>query len=121
MKRILLIDDSAIQLRMMRGILQEDYEVMMATSGMEGIKIINKKKPDLIFLDYDMPMLDGKATLKMLKNSNETKDIPVVFLTGTNDKENVTEVLKLKPAGYLLKPAEPDKLFEIIHKVLGDY
>lgn len=119
MKKILLIDDSGIQLRILKGILQDSYEVLMAASGLEGLEIVKEKKPDLILLDYKMPMFDGKATLKKLREKEETKDIPVVFLTGVNDKEDIQEVLELRPQGYLLKPVEPDRLFEIIHKVIG--
>lgn len=120
MKRILLIDDSAIQLRTMKGMLQDRYEIMMAASGLDGIEIMKKKRPDLIILDYDMPVVDGKATLKMLKDKEEMKDIPVIFLTGVNEKEHIRAVLELKPQGYLLKPAEPERLIEIIQKILGE-
>lgn len=119
MKRILLIDDSAIQLRILKGILQDSYEILMATSGFEGLEIAKEKRPDLILLDYKMPMFDGKSTLKRLREKDETKNVPVVFLTGVNDKDDIKEVLELHPQGYLLKPVEPEHLFKVIHKILG--
>lgn len=119
-KHILLIDDNAVQLRALRGILKDKFDVSMATSAMEAMVIIGKKCPDLIFLDYEMPVCDGKMTFETIKKVEEAKDIPVVFLTGVDDREHIQAVLRLKPAGYLLKPVEQKRIFEIIHEVLGD-
>lgn len=117
-KKILLVDDNAIQLRSLKANLQNQYEVSMAISGAEAIAMIGKNRPDLIFLDYEMPVCDGKKTLEMIRSLEGGKDIPTVFLTGINDKEHIAAVLKLKPKGYLLKPADTDKILEIIHKLI---
>ena len=117
-KSILLVDDSSIQLRALNDMLKEKYEVRMATSGMQALTLIGKKIPDIIFLDYEMPVCDGKMTLEMIREVEEAKDIPVVFLTGVNDKEHIEAVLKLKPEGYLLKPASADKIYETLDKIL---
>ncbi len=77
------------------------------------------RSPDLILLDYEMPVCDGKMTLEMIRADEEMKDIPVVFLTAVNDRANIEAVLKLKPAGYFLKPAVKDKLIAEIEKILG--
>ena len=118
-KSILLVDDSNIQLRALNDLLKTKYEVRMATSGMQALTLIGKKKPDMIFLDYEMPICDGKMTLEMIRGMEESKDIPVVFLTGVSDKEHIEAVLDLKPAGYLLKPADAERIYSIIEKVLG--
>lgn len=118
-KSILLVDDSNIQLRALNDLLKTKYEVRMATSGMQALTLIGKKKPDMIFLDYEMPICDGRMTFEMIKELDEAKDIPVVFLTGVSDKEHIEAVLELKPAGYLLKPANADRIYNIIEKVLG--
>jgi DNA-binding NtrC family response regulator len=118
-KSILLVDDSKIQLRTLNEMLKQKYEVRMAISGMQAITMITKKKPDMIFLDYEMPVCDGRMTLQMIRELEEAKDIPVVFLTGVSDREHITAVLELKPAGYLLKPADSKQIFSIIEKVLG--
>ena len=99
--------------------LKEKYEVRVATSGMQALTLIGKKKPDMIFLDYEMPICDGRMTFQMIKELDEAKDIPIVFLTGVSDKEHIEAVLELKPAGYLLKPANADRIYNIIEKVLG--
>lgn len=118
-KSILLVDDSTIQLRALNELLKEKYEVRMSTSGMQALTLIGKKKPDMIFLDYEMPMCDGKMTLEMIREIDEAKDIPVVFLTGVSDKSHIEAVLKLKPAGYLLKPADASRIYGIIEEILG--
>ena len=118
-KSILLVDDSNIQLRALNDLLKTKYEVRMATSGMQALTLIGKKKPDMIFLDYEMPICDGRMTFQMIKELDEVKDVPVVFLTGVSDKEHIEAVLELKPAGYLLKPANADRIYNIIEKVLG--
>lgn len=118
-KLILLVDDDGMQLRALNGMLKDKYDIRMATSGMQALTLIGKKKPDLIFLDYEMPVCDGRMTLEMIRELEEAKDIPVVFLTGVNDKEHIQAVLKLKPSGYLLKPAEPELIFGIIDKIFG--
>ncbi|MBE5940770.1 MAG: response regulator [Lachnospiraceae bacterium] len=119
-KTILLVDDNAIQLRTLNGMLNGQYEVRMATSGMNALTQIGKKVPDLILLDYEMPLCDGKMTLQMIREIEEAKDVPVVFLTGVNDKEHIKSVLALKPAGYLLKPADKNMIFDTIERVLGE-
>ena len=117
-KSILLVDDSNVQLRALNELLKDKYEVRMSTSGMQALTMIGKKKPDMIFLDYEMPICDGKMTLEMIRGMEESKDIPVVFLTGVSDKEHIAAVLDLKPAGYLLKPADAERIYRIIEKVL---
>lgn len=120
MKRILFIDDSLIQQRILTVLLQGKYETLTARSGAEGIALAKKEKPDLILLDYDMPLMTGKETLRKLRQQEETKDIPVVFLTGVDSRSNVEAVLMLRPQGYLLKPVDQNRLFSTVEGILGE-
>ena len=117
-KKILVVDDSAVQLRMMKNLLHDQYEVSLVKSGKEAISYLNRKVPDLIFLDYDMPDGDGKETFEQIKQMENAKDIPVVFLTSIRDKERIEDVLALKPAGYVLKPTEQTRIFETLEELL---
>lgn len=117
-KHILVVDDNGTTLRMMKAMLEERYEVSVAISGAQAMTSIGKKRPDLILLDYEMPVCDGKMTLEMIRADEEMKSIPVMFLTAVNDRENIEAVLKLKPAGYFLKPAVKDRLIAEIEKIL---
>ncbi len=102
-KHILLVDDDANFLQMMKGWLDMEYRVTVVGSGMQAITYIANHRPDLILLDYEMPVTTGPQVLEMLKSEPNSRDIPVIFLTGKGDKESVMKVLALKPAGYLLK------------------
>lgn len=117
---ILIVDDNPIQLRALRSMLQSRYDVTMAVSAAEAMVAIGKRVPDLIFLDYEMPMCDGKMTLEMIRNLEEAKAVPVVFLTGVRDAAHIKAVLDLKPAGYMLKPATQEAIDEMIKKTLGN-
>lgn len=118
-KKILLVDDSVVLLRMMKNLLHDKYDVYMVKSGNEAISYLNRKTLDLIFLDYDMPDGDGKETFEQIKQMEQAKDVPVVFLTSIRDKKRIEEVLSLKPAGYVLKPAEQNRIFETIEELLS--
>lgn len=118
-KRILAVDDSGVLLRSVKAMLDKYYDISVATDGAMAMKQIQKKMPDLILLDYEMPGWDGKKTLEELRKDEELKDIPVVFLTGVAEREHIMAVLGLKPEGYLLKPIEQQKLLDTIEKVLS--
>lgn len=119
-KKIVVIDDSKVQLRAMSELMKNQYEVVTASTGRGGIDILKQDGADLVLLDYSMPGLDGKETLEILRSHEETKNIPVIFITGDDDKEDIVEVLKLHPQGYLLKPVKPERLFRAIQEVLGE-
>ena len=119
-QQILLVDDNAIQLRALKGALQKYYDVAMATSGKEAVHMIEKKLPDMVFLDYEMPEWNGKMTLEQIRQIGGAEKLPVVFLTGVKNKENIKAVISLNPAGYLLKPANQDMIMDTIQKILGE-
>lgn len=120
MKRILIVDDSPLVLRNIKNILDERYQVFLATSGKQALKMIPKKEPDLILLDYEMPGMDGKATFEAILADEFAKDIPVVFLTSIADRKQIYAVLKSYPAGYILKPPDKEKLFSTIETVFKE-
>ena len=113
-KKILVVDDSGIMLRNIKRWLEDKYQVILANSGAMAIKYLATNRPDLVLLDYEMPVVDGSQVLEMIRTETEFCDIPVIFLTGKNDKESIMKVLELKPEGYLLKSMEPQKIIEEI-------
>lgn len=108
--KILVVDDSATIREGMKQLLSENYEVASAESGVAAIRSITLNRPDLILLDYEMPVCDGRQTLEMLRSEKAFEDIPVIFLTGRRDPESMIKVMPLKPAGYLLKNEKPAEL-----------
>lgn len=106
------MDDDASYLGLVREWLKGTYKVAMANSGLQAIKWLGKNKADLILLDHEMPVTSGPQVLEMLRNDEETRDIPVMFLTGKSDKKSVMEVMSLRPQGYFLKSIEKDQLLK---------
>lgn len=113
-KKILVVDDSGAMLRNVKGWLEEKYQVALANSGAMAIKYLTLNRPDLVLLDYEMPVVDGKQVLEMMRSEMEFSDIPVIFLTGKNDRESVMKVMDLKPEGYLLKTMPPQEIVKYI-------
>ncbi len=102
-KKILIVDDSDVVRKTMKGLLDKDYAVTEANSGLSAIRCLALNRPDLILLDYEMPVCDGSQVLEMIRSEEDFKDIPVVFLTGRVDKESLQKIIPLKPKGFLLK------------------
>lgn len=115
-KRILVVDDSNFMLKMLQKLLGEDYEVQTATSGLSAFRSIALNRPDLVLLDYEMPVCKGSQILEMIRSEPEFADIPVIFLTGRVDRESVKKVLEFKPDGYLSKALTPDLIKEEIDR-----
>lgn len=113
-KKILVVDDSGAMLRSVKGWLEDKYQVILANSGAMAIKYLAMNRPDLILLDYEMPICDGRQVLEMIRAESDFSDIPVIFLTGVNDRESVMKVTALKPEGYLLKSMEPEQIIKAI-------
>ncbi len=111
-KSILIVDDDPQYLTLVREWLRGSYKVSMANSGLQAIKWLGKNKVDLILLDHEMPVTTGPQVLEMLRSDEDTKDIPVMFLTGKGDKQSVMAVVALKPEGYFLKTIQRDELLE---------
>lgn len=118
-KHILVVDDNAMMLKMLKEHLHDDYDVATAASGRVALKFLERKTTDLILLDYEMPEESGPDVLEQLRASEHTKDIPVIFLTGVTDTKKIKEALALKPQSYLLKPVDREKLLDTITKTLG--
>ena len=117
-RSILVVDDSSLALRSTKAMLEQTYQVTVATSGKKALASIEKKRPDIILLDYEMPDWDGRMTLEKIRENETMADIPVIFLTAVADKDHIAAVLRLKPAGYFLKPLEKEKVLKAIKEVL---
>lgn len=118
-KHVLVVDDNAMMLKMLKEHLHDKYDVATAASGKVALKFLERKSTDLILLDYEMPEESGPDVLEKLRASELTKDIPVIFLTGVTDTNKVKEVLSLKPQSYLLKPVDRDRLLDTIAKTIN--
>ena len=117
-KRILVVDDAAIILSRIWDALRNDYEVTMVNSGIRALKYLEQENTDLILLDIRMPLKDGIQTLREIRAMEDRADIPVIMLTGMEDKRSVMEGIKLGICDYILKPFTPEDLRERIQRAL---
>lgn len=118
--RILIVDDEPGVLESVKIILEEDYEILMATSGEEALKIIAEKNIDLVFLDITLPGgIDGLEVLERIKDAGE--DINVVMLTATNAVNTAVQAMKLGAFDYITKPFDPEEIAVIVKKALDNY
>ncbi len=118
-KSVLVIDDNVLLLRTVKEMLSDQYNVAIATSCYQAFEQLELRKHDIILLDYEMPDVNGSETFHKLKNDKRYESIPVIFFTGSADKETVTKLLSLKPDGYMLKPPSKSKLVPLVEKVLS--
>lgn len=115
-KKLLIVDDSEVMCQALKELFHKDYEVSLAKSGLSAIASITLDRPDLILLDYEMPVCDGSQIFAMIRSEKDFADIPVIFLTGRVDKESIQKVLSLKPEGYLVKSLPPAEIKKEINK-----
>ena len=119
-KCILAVDDTAIILTRISSTLRDDYEVITINSGVRALKYLKQEKPDLILLDIQMPQKDGIETLREMRAMPDRADIPVIMLTGVEDKGTVLESAKLGIRDYILKPFHSEELLKRIRRVFEE-
>ena len=105
--RLLIVDDEPGNIRILSNILAEDYLLSAATNAEQALTLAKSQSPDLILLDMVMPDLDGLAVCEALKAGEETRDIPVIFVTSMNDPENEERGLLAGAVDYIRKPVSP--------------
>ncbi len=103
-KKIIILEDDRILLKALNiELISNGFEVLSATDGVAGIKIIEKEKPDLILLDLVMPKMHGFEVLKKLKNNKNTKNIPVIILSNLGQEEEIKKGMELGAFDYYKK------------------
>lgn len=112
-RHILVIDDDADMLRIIRGYLADSYKVTLISSGQEALEFLNTSKPDAIFLDYLMPGMTGVEVLEAIKSNVETKSIPVFFLTAMADTTQIQNIMKIAQ-GYVQKPISKKEILAVL-------
>ena len=105
---ILIVDDDPAGLKVLRQAFVDRYRVLFATTGEDALVIAQRELPDLIILDVVMPGLDGYGVLRRLKDSEQTADIPVIFLTGRDQEADEKTGLELGAVDYWTKPVKID-------------
>ena len=109
--KILIVDDNPKNLQVAMNILK-DYNVIYAQSGEKALELIEENEFDLILLDIVMPIMDGYEVCKVLKKSEKTKDIPIIFLTVKDNEKDIVKGLEIGAVDYLIKPFYSDVLLK---------
>lgn len=104
--RLLLVDDEAVNLKLLRQTLKNEYDLTYAKNGEMALELA-KQRPHLILLDIMMPRMDGYEVCRHLKSNNETKDIPIIFVTALNDVKDELLGFELGAVDYITKPISP--------------
>ena len=119
-KRILIVDDDIMTLKILKKYLEGTYDVITENAGYRFIEKMGSYDADLILLDIEMPVVNGlQAFDKFIKNP-ELKDTPVVFLSGVSDPGLVRELMSKGAAGYLVKTIPKSELLSRIEKIFNE-
>lgn len=113
-KTIIMVDDHLTNLTIGNNVLEENYNVITLSSGALLLRTLEKRIPDLILLDVDMPEMTGFDTIKLLKENSKYSSIPVIFLTAKSDGPSELEGLSLGAVDYIAKPFSPPLLLKRI-------
>lgn len=119
-KSILIVDDELICVKFLIEILGADYCIYAAKDGNSAIGIAKKEIPDLILLDVNMPDMDGFEVLSSLKMVEETKDIPVIFVSGYTDSDEKEKGLALGARDFILKSGDAKVIREKVGKHINN-
>ena len=121
MKTILIIEDNPDNMKLMTFILETNgYKTIAAMTGQEGIDIALSQKTDLILLDIQLPDMDGKRVLEVIRNSGSNGDLPIVAVTSYAMSGDRHTLLEAGCTGYIEKPINPDTIISEIRQYAGD-
>lgn len=128
MKKVLIVDDDEIIRVFVKRILSKKFgmDVVVAVNGVDGLNVLESERPDVVFLDVTMPVMDGVEFLEIVKKNAELKNIPIIVMSAISDKSVVARMLQLGIVDYLLKPLDYEgsserirQIFEKIKPVIG--
>ncbi len=119
MKKILIVEDVELNTELLVQLLEDDYELLIATDGATGVEVTQSAQPDLVLMDMSLPVMDGWEATRHIKANAATQNIPVIGLSAhamSGDDE------RARNAGcdeYLTKPVDFESLFEVLDRFLG--
>ena len=115
---VLVVDDSGLNLRVATNILEEYFEVICAKSGPEAFEQMKEQIPDLILLDYHMPVMDGFEFIEKLRSVEEYKDIPIIMLTADNDRDTEVRGFQAGVMDFIAKPFVNEIMVQRVARIL---
>jgi CheY-like chemotaxis protein len=125
--RILLVEDNPGDVRLTKEALQSCkilHELVVVGNGQTALAFLRGEppyahphRPDLMLLDLNLPIMDGRELLETIKNDPKLRNIPVVVLTGSAEQEDILRTYDLHANGYITKPVDTDRFFALIQKI----
>jgi diguanylate cyclase (GGDEF)-like protein len=113
--RVLVVDDELTNLRLMGDLLSPCYEVLIARSVEEAKEVLRKQTPDILLLDVMMPEVDGFSFCRELKENDDTRNLPVIFVTALHEEEAELKGLQFGAVDFIHKPISPPILLARVH------
>lgn len=118
-KKVLVVDDDPGHVKLLNDVLTDKgYQVLKSTEAAEGLELALKNNPDIILLDVMMPIINGYNFCRLLKSENEKNDIPVIFLTSRDTKEDMEIGREMGANAYLTKPVDMNELLNTMEQLL---
>lgn len=117
-KTVLLVDDDMVYLKQINNMLSDRYNVVMINSPKLALEYLSKHVPDIIVLDYQMPLYNGANVMSVIKNNLIGREVPIIILSGMEKEEVMHECSAFSPAAFLTKPISKKELEETIQQAL---
>lgn len=114
MKTIQIIDDSSLNIEILKNNLKDRYKILATPDPVKGLALIKRKKPDLVLLDIIMPEMTGYEVMEKIQADEEIADIPVIFITGKTSEEDYNKGLEMGALAYIKKPFDMDNINALI-------
>ena len=119
MKKILIVEDVKLNVELLTQLLEDEYELITASDGEEGVTMAAQEQPDLILMDMSLPVMNGWEATRCLKTNQALKHIPVIALTAHAMSGDEAKARAAGCDDYLTKPLNEDLLFEKVKRLLG--
>jgi two-component system, cell cycle response regulator DivK len=117
MKTVLIVEDVELNIDLLTQLLEDDYNLLIAKDGAEGIAITEQKEPDLILMDISLPGMDGYEATRAIRKSFPT--LPIIGLSAHAMQGDAEKAIAAGCTGYLTKPVDEDLLFQKLQEYLG--
>ncbi len=115
---ILVVDDDRTNLQIVRDVLENSYDLQLASSGEMALRFVDRRRPDLILMDLMMPGMDGKEAVRRIREKPENASVPFIFLTGNQSPEEEAACLNMGASDFITKPIVPAVLERRISRIL---
>lgn len=119
MKKILIVEDVELNIELLMQLLEDDFELVVAMNGQEGIEKAQSDMPDLILMDMSLPVKDGYTATQEIKSNASLRHIPIIAVTAHAMRGDREKALGVGCDEFLTKPIDDDALFDLLEHFLG--